>query len=200
VSDHSDDTDVMTAVLTADRRGADHSADHSADQNADLDPGTYQLNADTCAIEVSLRLFGFTVARARLRALDGWLTTADIPLAAAIEVDVAARIVRASPSFLAGRLNRAVPRRLTLRFTASDIDVAGRPPRAARQPVALAAELSAETDTDEPGWALPLTARFIRFDDLDVVLAVRGPARPSHRPTSFLFSRMWVEAAAEFTR
>jgi hypothetical protein len=209
LSDHSDDTDVMTAVLTADRHGADDTADKTADHadnTADLDPGTYRLNLDSCAIEVSVRLFGFTIARARLRALDGRFTTAEIPLVAAIEVDVAPRLVRVNMPFLGDRLNRSVPRRLKLRFTAAGIDAAGAPPWAARQPVPLAGELSTEPvdpagePDGTPVGSLPLTARFIRFDNREVVLSVRGPARPTHPSTSFLHSRMWVEAAAEFTR
>jgi hypothetical protein len=52
-------------------------------------------------------------------------------------------------------------------------------------------------------WALPLTTRFVVFDDDAVVLAVRGPARPpadDPKATTFLRSWIWVEAAMEFTR
>jgi hypothetical protein len=224
VSDqHDPDTEVHTAVLTADNTDYIDSTDNidSTDDtgaadgravDADLDPGAYQLNLDRCVVEVSLRLAGFTVARARLRAVGGVLTTADVPLVAEIEVRVAARPIRVNLPLLGRYLNRSVPRRLKLRFSAAGIDAAGQPPWVARQPAALASELVAESQTDVGsdsgpdaddtggGWSLPLTARFVRFDQRTAALAVRGPARPPLSTHSFLRSRMWVEAAAEFNR
>lgn len=166
----------------------------------------YSLRREHCVVEVSLRLLGIRLVRARLRARSGDLVvTGDVPgqesdprrspSSASIDVDLYARPIRITPPFTL--LFRDVPRRRRLTFTAADIDL----PLGAQR-----AHLDGEvivTGWESEPWSLPLSIRVLPADDATVLLAVQGPISPQgtvRRPLALVSRLLWLDAAAEFSR
>lgn len=178
---------------------------------AESDPAQrYSLRRDRCVVEVSLRLLGLPLVRARLRARGGDLVvTGDAPepgpgldrspSAASAQVDLYARPVRITPPL--ALLFRDVPRRRRLTFTAADIDL----PMGAQQ-----AHLDGEvivTGWESELWSLPLSIRVLPTEDATILLTAQGPVRPRRTIKSPLarlvrlpWLDLWLDAAAEFSR
>lgn len=157
----------------------------------------YALRRDRGAVEVSLRLVGVRLIRARLRARDGELVvTGGVPSAGSIRVDLLARPIRIAPAPLAVLL-RGVRRRRRLTFTAVDVDL----PTGAQRSY-LDGEITVHGSSGQP-WSLPLTIRVVPSEDATVLLAAQGPIRPQGTVTGRLAALgrlLWLDAAVEFSR
>lgn len=155
----------------------------------------YVLRRGHCVVEVSLRLLGVRLIRARLRARGGDLVVTGSPPAASIQVDLLARPVRVAPPV--ALLLRRIPRRRRLSFAAVDVDL---PTGTDRAP--LDGEITT-LGSVVPTWRLPLTARIVPSDDATMLLAAQGPIRPlgtKRGGFAFIGRSLWLDAAAEFAR
>lgn len=156
----------------------------------------YSLQPDRCVIEVSLRLLGLRLVRARLRPRAGTVTLSADRRSAAITAEAMARPERIGPPVLGALLVRAVSRAMRLTFTAADVDLTTR--AGVGWPVPIAA--SVRGYVARAAWSLPLVARVLELDEERLLLAVRGPVRRPGARSLPPRSWTWVEAAAEFAR
>jgi hypothetical protein len=154
----------------------------------------YTLRPDRCVVEVSLRLLGVRLVRARLRVRSGELMVAGSPPAASLKAELLARPERIAPPVFA---RRGVPSRRRLSFAATDVGLPTGSHRANAD-----GEVAVHGSVDTP-WSLPLTVRVVPSDDTSILLAVHGRIRPPGTAKGWFASVgrfLWLDAAAEFVR